>query len=323
MKNVLLVGAGNLGRRHLQSLIYARRPIRIIVVERSDAARLEAELSLKKSEEHFSNREILFYPSLLKVDHKVDIVIDATPATGRLGVLRSVLALGAEALVLEKVAFNSIADIDEAGRLVEQSKANVWINCPRRLNPFYIKLYSALSNERIIGFEVSGASFGMACNAIHFIDLFAFLSRRERYNIYLSEVSCIAPSKRESYVEFFGEIFGSFESGPDFKIICRNQANDMGFSIKISTLSSEFLIDEINGRVIVFGQDGVAQTQHFRQPYQSELTGPLIDEIIDSGKCGLTNFKESMALHRPFIAAAYSLYSSAYGENQKKMVPVT
>lgn len=323
MKNVLLIGAGNLGRRHLQSLKSCQQPIQIFVVEPYDEARSLAESAYLNIESSSPKKEISFYSDLGQITQSVDIAVIATPATGRLDILKKVLTMGAKDIVLEKIAFNSVPDIDEASALVEQYRARAWVNCPRRLNPFYQQLRAALKDEPIKSFEVEGENFGMACNAIHFLDLCAFLSRQSTYHITLAGVSEVVPSKRSNYIEFFGETEGVFESGPAFKIACRESENGVKFNIKIVTPTTQYLIDEVKGHVDVVDDKNERQQQDFRQFYQSELTGPLVDEIILQQQCGLTSFVESMSLHRPFIEAAYNLYASKYEENTLKMVPVT
>ncbi|WP_165493612.1 Gfo/Idh/MocA family oxidoreductase [Phytopseudomonas daroniae] len=323
MKNILLVGAGNLGRRHLQSLKNSRGATRIFVVEPFDEARALAETAFQQVTTDLPEKAISFHRSLDDVPSGIDIVIDATPATGRLDVLKRVLALGAKDLVLEKVAFNSVSDIDQARALIDQYAARAWVNCPRRLNPFYIQLRSLLANTPISSIEVVGENFGMACNAIHFIDLFSFLAGRHVYDINLGGVQQIVPSKRSNYIEFFGVASGNFASGPEFKIVCNESAAGVNFKIRIVTPIEEYLIDEVAGRAQVTSRDGSARVVDFRQPYQSELTGPLVDAIIQDQQCGLTVFSESMALHRPFIDAAYELYAAKHEENLMRMVPIT
>lgn len=323
MINVLLVGAGNLGRRHLQSLKSCRHPLRISVVEPFSEARRLAETAYLQAPGGDAEKDVSFHRSLDEIDQTIDLAIDATPATGRLDILKQVLGLGAKDLVLEKVAFNAESDIEQACTLVEKSGARPWVNCPRRLNPFYLELRDELANTTVKRFDVVGENFGMACNAIHFIDLFSFLAGQSQYDINLAGVKKVVPSKRSNYIEFFGMASGAFESGPDLQIDCTESSDGVNFRIKISTSQNEYVIDEIAGRVEITRPDGSEEVRDFHQPYQSKLTGPLVDEIVQHQTCGLTEFSESMALHRPFIRAAYALYASKYEENPKCRVPIT
>ncbi|MCY1560038.1 hypothetical protein D9M68_971300 [compost metagenome] len=98
----------------------------------------------------------------------------------------------------------------------------------------------------------------------------------------------------------------------------------MKFRIKIILDDREYHIDEVAGKIEIFYRNnGQVESREFRQPYQSELTGGLLDSIIEKQDCGLTEFSESMSLHRPFVSAAYSIYAAKYSENPRKMVPIT
>ncbi|MGQ7818397.1 Gfo/Idh/MocA family oxidoreductase [Metapseudomonas furukawaii] len=323
MKNVLLVGAGNLGRRHLQGLKGGQQSTRLIVVEPYPEARTLAEQMYEATKVEVDSKPISFCTDLAEVADKVDVAVLATPANGRLQLLGETLAKGATDIVLEKVAFNSVADIDAASDLMARYGARGWVNCPRRLNPVYTALKDELADKKINEFKVVGDNFGMACNAIHFLDLFAFLSGIDQYQIDLGGVESIEPSKRGGYIEFYGKAEGTFDQGPEFQIKCGKSEAGVTFKIAISLDDREYLIDEIGGSIETRYKSGEIESRGFRQPYQSELTGALIDTIIQERQCGLTTFDESMALHRPFISAAHALYISAFPDNQEKMVPIT
>lgn len=325
IKNVLLVGAGNLGRRHLQGMKGSHQPSRLLVVEPHEDARVLAERMYKAAEPiNANNQKIDFYSGLENIPGNIDIAVLATPATGRLEILQEILSKGVTDVVLEKIAFNSVSDIDAAKELMSEYRARGWINCPRRLNPAYVKIRSELEVQSIRRVEVLGENFGMACNAIHFIDLIAFLSQKVDYYIDLSGVSAIEESKRGGYIEFLGRAEGGFWNGPEFLIECDGSANGVKFRIKIILDDREYHIDEVAGKIEIFYRNnGQVESREFRQLYQSELTGGLLDSIIEKQDCGLTEFSESMSLHRPFVSAAYSIYAAKYSENPRKMVPIT
>jgi predicted dehydrogenase len=321
---VLMVGAGNLGRRHLQSLKSCQHDIKILVVEPYAQALELAKAAYAQVETSGGSKQIDYYSSIEQIKDKVDVAIVATPATGRLGLLGSVLDKGTAFVVLEKVAFNSIADIDQASQLVVEKAQGAWVNCPRRLNPFYQQLKQQLQQDDIVSFEVIGENYGLACNTIHFLDLFAFLGGKTKYKISLDNIEQVVPSKRDNYIEFFGQINGEFEGSAPFKLSCSQTEGSVAFKVKIKTSTHLYLIDEIKGEVEVVNlRNDERERQGFRQPYQSELTGPLVDEVITSNSCRLTTFEDSMELHRPFIDASYGVYVASCGENSERRVPIT
>lgn len=324
MVNVLMVGAGNLGRRHLQSLKNCENDLKIHVVEPYAQALELAESTYGAAELKGGDKQVGFYNSMDQVPSEIDVAVVATPATGRLEILDAVLSKGTQYVVLEKIAFNSDDDIERAKRLIEEKVKGAWVNCPRRMNPFYQALKERLRLEKIKQFEVVGENFGMACNAIHFIDLFSYLGGEKDYSISLEAVDQVLPSKREGYIEFFGQISGEFVEGGQFRLACLPSDSGVSFKVRVETTDHQYLIDEVNRRVEITNCHNAKREEcDFRQPFQSELTGPLVDDILRIQSCALTGFDESMALHKPFINAAYNVFATSCGENEEKRVPIT
>src|SRR5690606_30556452 len=79
-------------------------------------------------------------------------------------------------LILEKVLFQRIADFATIARVLDEGRVATWVNCPRRMWPAYRQLRDRLKGEAIASIEMSGAHWDIGCNAIHCIDLIAFLT---------------------------------------------------------------------------------------------------------------------------------------------------
>lgn len=324
MKRILLIGAGNLGKRHLQSLKSSKFDLEIMAVEPSAAAADAAQEAYEATGRTGGIKRLEFSESTEQLDFRPDVAIIATPATGRLELMASAIELGARLIILEKVAFNSVGDIDEATALVKASGAKVWVNCPRRLNPLYQELKSYFAGTKIAKLEVIGANYGLACNFVHFVDLFAYLIGERNYEISLTGIDTVEQSKRNSYVEFGGIISGAFSSGVPFSLTCSRDDSGISVKVRIVTDDGNVVINEVGGDLSYLDYAGeVTKQQPYSQPYQSQLTGPLVDELLSSGGCGLTDFYESMALHLPFISAAYELYAAEFGSNPRETVPIT
>ncbi|EAT16134.1 Gfo/Idh/MocA family oxidoreductase [Desulfuromonas acetoxidans] len=322
--NVLLVGSGNLGRRHLQSLKACRNNLNIYVVDSCLSSLEAARVAYAEVEEVGGLKKIAYFESLDKVEKKINVAILATPATGRFQLIKSLLDLDVDYFILEKIAFNSVGDIDAVIDLLRGRIRGAWVNCPRRLNSFYQDLKQCLLKEKIHKFEVVGKNFGMACNSIHFIDLFSFLEGKTDYKLSVEGVEDVLQSKRPGYVEFFGEIIGQFAGGAQFRLSCHQPEAAVEFRVQIESDNYSYKVDEVNGEVEITSlKNGEIEKLRFRQPFQSELTGPLVDAIVDQGECKLTPLEESMALHRPFIEASYQLYVANFGENKEKRIPIT
>ncbi len=319
-RNIVVVGAGNLGRRHLQGLKISQNELEIFVVDSSDEA-----LSLAKNavDEVGLDVPVSYFNSLEMLPDNIDVAIVATTANSRLKILRTLIKKDVKNVVLEKIAFNSLQDIDEAMEISSASiNTKIWVNCPRRLYPVYQLLKAELKNATFKRFFVKGSNFGMGCNGIHFIDLLAFMLGDSNYKLSSEKIIDVAESKRSGYVELFGAMEGYFESGCKLVLECKRNSEKPEYEFRLDMDQGTLTVNEMAGEAVL-ETSGSSRIIKVNMPYQSELTGPLVDQILLKGECGLTSFKESMSLHRSFIATAYEAYAARFGENEKKFVPLT
>lgn len=319
-KKVVVIGAGNLGRRHLQGLALCESHLEIFVVdpfaESLDAARRVA------VESNVTKYQVGYLGSLKDVGKDIDLAIVATAADVRLQILKELIDNGVESVILEKVLFNSIADIESAKTLLASWSGHAWVNCPRREYSVYKQLKKILDDHEVYNITVSGNSYGLACNGIHFIDLMAYLLGDYVYRFSASEVSRIIKSKRQGYVEFIGCFEGEFSSGCPFSLTCWDEEDIPSIKIHIEFNGGTIDIDELNGTMWVVEEGGTTE-QSFKMPYQSQLTGPLVDKILAGRECRLTKIQESLRLHESFVRKAYACYAQEYGHNDDMYVPIT
>jgi hypothetical protein len=132
----------------------------------------------KKKLEKYPNpnlHELVFSDNLDDFPSEFDLIILSTTAKNRSNLIEMLnFKFNIKSLVFEKVLAQSSQEII----LIEESlkhKKNVVVNTPRRVWPLYSKLKSFLTLDFPKQMNII-VSFGIACNAIHFIDLFAWLT---------------------------------------------------------------------------------------------------------------------------------------------------
>ena len=319
-KRVLVVGAGNLGRRHIQSLELSQTKLDIVVVDLSEEALSIAKELLAKDA---ITNQISYTNSIASIDGMIDLAIVATTANSRLAILKELLSQGVNEIILEKIVFNSLSDINDAHDLISANReAKIWVNCPRRLYPIYRRLKKELMGETFEKFTVKGNNFGMGCNGIHFIDLIAYFIGDNNYQLSSERIVEVPESKRKGYVELVGALDGAFDSGCQVEMLCGNEGDKVELELCFILGHGSLLINEQAGEAILRRGDSM-EVMEFNMPYQSELTGPLVDRIFSDSRCELTTLEESLALHYPFISAAYEAYAERFGTNDKKFIPLT
>lgn len=305
MRQIALVGCGEIGSRHLQSLMLLKEPSQITVVEPSSVA---AERAAERADEVSGpgHAKIRFAQECSELPDIIDIGIIATSSKHRLTALRSLLdASSAKHLILEKVLFQAEAEYFEAQEIISRSGAHGWVNCPRRMISDFRSFEPLLSAAPPLNMTVRGSNWGLGCNAIHFIDLQSMYLRNPTYSLDVSGLDPVLhDAKRADFVEFSGEISGEFEAEVGkFSLVCEADGpveyetvlESATHKITIKTPGSSARVEDKSSGSIV--------NQNFSMAYQSELTHRVVEQLINSATCDLPDYATSMQLHLPLIEA--------------------
>jgi predicted dehydrogenase len=323
-KKIALIGAGQIGSRHLQALAKCDFPVSIEVVDPSEASRKMASDRLEQIPRSPSVQSVRFLDSIGGLTPASDLAIVATGSKHRFEVLRALLAQNRPSkLILEKVLFPSIEELNFAEQLLDQSGAQTWVNCPKRAYPAVSSIREKLDPARPFRMEVRGNNWGLACNSIHFIDLAAYFAGQNDYELDTDELDrTIHESKRAGYVEFTGTLRTVFKSGTELLLTSKAEGAP-SFQTVLSQGSLEIEINEALHQIRVSRSGGqTSEVAKFSAPPQSELTQRFAREILVDGECALTTFHDSARLHRPFLAGLLAFYSELCGEKQK-CIPIT
>ena len=274
MVTVAVIGAGQIGSRHLQALARSARVDRVEVVGRSvDSLRIAEEryraVATGRQAARFGN-------ALSQLSQRIDVAIVATNSDTRFAVVHELVRTKrVRCLILEKVAFQSG---DEFARTLAELDARgiaAWVNCFRRAVPLYSRLRSELKGPLII--TVEGGEWGLGCNSVHYLDLFAFLTRCAPIVVSSQLDAEVLPSKRAGFVEFTGRI--SSRCGPHQLELVARRGSAAAPVLRIQRQT----VDE----------SGL--------PLTSELTHKLVEQILDEGRSDLPTLRESYAVHAPLL----------------------
>ena len=183
-----------------------------------------------------------------------------------------------------------------------------WVNCTRRSWEFYNDLKALLPSSSPINMVVSGKQWGLGCNSIHLLDLLAYLSGTSNdIRIDTSQLDKkILASKRSGYVEFTGTLNGKLGNN-SFKFI--STMDDSESQIRIYNDVFNCIISENppvgHAEIKIKDKNNIYNELNiqFNVPYQSRLTNHVVENILNTGTCSLTQYEESMRLHLPLITA--------------------
>lgn len=317
-KKIVIIGCGQIGSRHLQSLAAWKRPLSIEAVEPDPGSRQRAMDRFEDAlpEGGFAG-DIQFFEAVDSLDESIDLAIIATNSRERFQALERLLQHSrVKYLILEKFLFLRPEDYGNTERILREEKVTAWVNCPRRIFPFYSELKGNIPSQGSLTMTVSGSHLNLASNGIHFLDLFSFFRDTCEFDYDGSRIERrIFPSKRPGYVEFYGALdIGN--SGNRLSIISWPEG-DAPVSVWIDCPGVRTVIQETRNPCAFKGEATSGwnfEKKAFEFPLQSSMTSRIAEEIFRDGECGLTPFEISDKLHRGFLRCIAEIYNEIMGK---------
>lgn len=322
MFNISIIGAGQLGSRHLQGLKTAKLEMKIEVVDTSEESLSMSRLRYEQVPNNTQIKNIRFIKSIAELSDEQDLVIVATGAGPRYAITKELIKnKKIKNIIFEKVLFQKIDDYLEIENLLVVNHINAWVNCPRRMYSFYSNLKDLFIDSNKLILNITGGDWGVGCNSIHFIDLLAYISKAKQYKVNVSTLDPVLfSSKRVGYVEFSGILSIITERGDILTLISQKDS----VAPTIVTIQSDKLtviVDETN-QLMFSLESGECVKSNIQVPYQSQLTGIVAEQILLHGISLLTSFNESKILHLAFIKPLLEFYNNI-NRQESKICPIT
>lgn len=316
-KVTLIIGAGQLGGRHLQGLLKSKVRQTIYVL---DPSKVSLDKCRLRESEVQHEHVVVYTQDWSSVPHDLNLVIISTNANVRSDILEKLLTQStAENIVLEKVLFQSLAEYDKINELASRkTECKFWVNHPRRESEFYQKLKSRISDNTILSASVYGEDWGLGCNSLHFIDMLSFIMGSDLELLDCSMLDKdIMPSKREGFIEFTGSVNGRFKNGTFLNIVSNRSTTKTpdvtkNIYINLSTGLENILITE-NPNSCAFFQ---SKTDNFNIDvipfslrFQSDLTTDIATSLLTDGECMLPSYTQAQTNHEIFIGSLLKEYN--------------
>jgi len=324
MNRIALIGAGNIGSRHLQAMARLDMPIEIYVID-SDPISLEMAWNRYSQVAAKTDQKLFLIDSLSKLPKEIELAVIATNSDVRASVVKQlILQTEVKYLIMEKFLFQRRDDYRDVSGLLNERGVMAWVNCPRRMWPIYKSIKAQLGEVSQIELSVTGSNIGLGCNAIHMVDLFSFLSGETTITVDAGQLDKeIAESKRAGYYEFTGRLTGAGERRSRFEV---NSYKGIGVPLMIELRSSDyrFRINETSGVISIFRKKAEwrEETASFAPVFQSELTNVAIEQILTKQQCELPSYEESARLHLQLLEAFMGFLKNEH-KWEKSLCPIT
>ena len=313
MKNIFIIGAGQLGSRHLQALKSSNNSLNVFIIDPSSES-LNIAKGRYESMPGIDNNTVSYSKSLndISCNNTIDIVIIATASNVRANVTRDLLdKFEVKTIVFEKILFQKREDYSIILELLKSKNVKSYVNCPMRMMSFYKEIQSSFKGTKFT-YMVSGSQYGLVTNLIHYIDHMAFLNQSIDYtcNANLLENN-IFESKRKGFYELNGTFNVYFKNGTQGIFSCESKGNLPGV-VQAFNENVHFISRESEGKVLIsrIENDWKWEEIEFNIPYQSELTAVLVEDILMNDSCSLPLYEESVKLHLPYLDSILELINS-------------
>ena len=306
---VLVVGSGMLGMRHIQGCLRASETHEVYAIDK-DYAALANMRSVVSADPLCDTKKLRLATDYTKMPSQFDVCIVATSAHGRAALLTFLVNhLSIRYWIVEKLLEQSK---DELAKIESDMRNQIcWVNTPRRTKKLY-NIIPKIETESSFRATVTGKIWGIASNAIHYIDYVEFITDRRAIDIDVSDLDRDwYETKRSGYFDVSGELSILFENDGILRLCSYPNLEGLAFSIQSQNISSE--IDEANGLCRI--NDSSVEIAN---DLQSDMTPKLIKDLVSQGRCCLPTLATSIRQHKLLIAAL-SDHKFLNGSEQQKL----
>jgi predicted dehydrogenase len=297
--NIAIIGLGNIGKRHLQAVS------RLDFFEEINCYDI-MEISLNSvsdfCEKNMIKTEkiklVFQFDDLLKKISQNTIVIVATIAKGRYGVLKTIIDRNPLAVIAEKPLCQNIMEYEDIVNYSKKNGTNIFINFSRHCYSAYQTINEYLNNEEFkVKHFVAFFSGGMACVGIHIIDLATWLLKGASFKLKYSKKEEVYETKRTGYSDFSGEMLLNInEESNCFFMAERKQ---MPIMIDINTEKKQLRIFESADKMVVVNSDSDGiNLSDYEIVNTSQITDKVIEDIMNKKKPQLPDIFESYLAHK-------------------------
>ena len=296
---ILLVGSGNIGRRYLEGLAKLKFETKVQILDISkDSLLLAKNFFLSLENQGFLS--VSFNDSVEDIEGTFDIAIISTTAKNRVEIIQNIKQkFEIRSWIIEKVIVQSLDELRKMERMFINNK-KVWVNHPRRIMKWHTEIKKTFLNnidiKNPIKVKIQGIEWGLACNALHFIDLVSWWTDDVIKDIDISGLNNWSKSKRKGFEEVYGIMKINFIKNSTLELVCY-PGKLSTHSIEINTLKSFINIDEEKGKAYL--SDGNYLSG--KVDNLSDIVPEVICKIYRDFNCDLTTLAQSISQHEKFL----------------------
>jgi len=304
-KHALIVGLGNIGYRHYQSL-FSSGKYHIHILEKSEINRNKIELEDRNSSSYESIQQI---PNT----NVIDIVIVSTQADIRSEITKQILSkFQVNNILFEKPLCQSINQLDSIIELTQIYNVKSWINTILITHELFKKIKS--SNPKNIQMTIYG-NWDICSNLPHYITLWCYLTNNFEFRTVNNLYPELFNSKRIGNKEIKGHIqFISTNDNSTLNIYSGKTSTITGnirenIMINCDKLTCFIDVNKNYYNISSVKNEFIYQEGEFEWPKVSEHTSQICDDIINNGTCDLIKIEKYYILEKELLKLYSQIFS--------------
>lgn len=303
---IMIIGFGQIGKRHFQSLLGLKSRVNIYLVDPifKNKNILEAELvkpNIKvacfEDLEDYREQKIL-----------LDLCIIATNSDKRMYLLNKIILLfNVKNIILEKFLFNKVSDYSKALKLCRDRHGFIFVNQWMCQSLVIRNILSEFKNDSL-DVKVTGIEWGMGCNILHFIDLVRYFNINDEDFPKIIEQNLnprIRQAKREGFYEIYGNLSIKYGKHNLFVECCESDfpvgstPNGINIEIKVKNLKNKFIKFSLKSGWINGEKNINGKVTKFSKKIEliSGMTRDIFRKLTLNKKIYLPNLEQSINQH--------------------------
>lgn len=288
--NIAILGIGNIGARHLESIIESSLKINIYIFDIFEKRSKEVKSIYENIK---ANITIEAIKNIKELPEEINFCIISTPSVQRLNVLEQIDSK-IKFLLLEKVLSSSKEELKIYKNINEQFDA-IYVNMPYYFESIFQQINKYIPNPNKILFQ--GGDFGIACNLVHFLDISEKLFQKKISSFQQKNNNLLwKESRRKGFYDLTGEILIELSSREKIYMISDiNPQEDL--KILVSDELNEISYDWTSGKLF---KNNNFITKNII-PYQSSRTLLILEDLLNGKSPKVSSLDNAIRIHYHLI----------------------
>ena len=321
-KNIIIIGCGSIGFRYLEGILSSNCNfnLELTIVDKSKKSINSAKELISLNNLNVKKFKINWSSNLKNIFDFFDLAIISTTAKDRASISQELSKKSViDYWIFEKVLTQTLEDLKTLSNITKSSK-EAWVNLPRRLMPWFQKLKNELEIYAPFCVKRTGGLWAMCSNTVHWLDLVNWWSNEDLASINTDKLNRNwFESKRVGNFENTGEIECKYSRGSKLVLKSEKKQNINEVLIEEIDTNKEICRVDLISKFAKFYDGTVIQGETL---LQSQLTGPLISSILESGNCKLPTLKNNIREYQIFFKEILKNWNY-FNKSNSKILPIT